>query len=313
MKIVQKYLVRDQGRKQQRGNQDAQNDSRLGRLGRGAGAGRGAAAPCPGTEAVQRVRASVRELRRRLARPGDRGRHRDRPVQRRAALDARPGTNNASGIDVEINHAVAEWLGIKDVKYEWIPWAEQIPSLLSKRTDVIGQNIHVNPDRVKVISFSGPAWWYGPVVLVEKGNPDGIKSYDDLKGKDVGAIAGSAAEAYLRRIGVNTVTFKSEVEELQSLSQGRVKYVVEDDVVFTVFDKRTPATTSRRSGASRRPTTSSSAAATAARASASARRTACCAPPTASLWGAAQQRHGQRDPEKVRPSDRNLVWFKLNP
>ena len=78
------------------------------------------------------------------------------------------------------------------------------------------------------------------MVLVEKGNPDGIKSYDDLKGKDVGALAGSAAEAYLRRIGANTTTFKSEVEELQSLNQGRVKYVVEDDVVFTVFDKANP-------------------------------------------------------------------------
>src|SRR5918993_2833314 len=111
-----------------------------------------------------------------------------------------PATNTASGIDVEINEAVADWLGIKDVRYEWIPWAEQVPSLLSKRTDVIAQNIHVNPERVKVISFSGPAWWYGPVVLVEKGNPDGIGSYNDLKGKDVGALAGSAAEAYLRRI-----------------------------------------------------------------------------------------------------------------
>ena len=142
-----------------------------------------------------------------------------------------PATNKASGIDVEINQAVADWLGIKDVRYEWPPWASQVPSLLSKRTDVIAQNIHVNPDRVKVISFSGPAWWYGPVVLVEKGNPDGIKSYDDLKGKDVGAISGSAAEAYLMRIGANVQTFKSEVEELQSLNQGRVKYVVEDDVI----------------------------------------------------------------------------------
>ena len=151
-----------------------------------------------------------------------------------------PATNKASGIDVEINEAVAEWLGIKDVRYEWIAWGEQIPSLLSKRTDVIGQNIHVNPERVKVISFSGPAWWYGPVVLVEKGNPDGIKSYDDLKGKEVGAVAGSAAEAYLTRIGATPVTFKSEVEELQSLNQSRVKYVVEDDVIYTVFNKETP-------------------------------------------------------------------------
>ncbi len=120
------------------------------------------------------------------------------------------------------------------------PGSLQIPSLLSKRTDVIAQNIHVNPDRVKVISFTGPAWWYGPIVLVQKGNPDGIKSYDDFKGQTVGAISGSAAENYLRRIGANTQPFKTEVEELQSLNQGRVKYVVEDDVIYSVFAKENP-------------------------------------------------------------------------
>ena len=151
-----------------------------------------------------------------------------------------PDTKEASGIDVEINNAVLDWLGVDKRTIEWMPWESQIPALLSKRTDVIAQNIHVNPDRVKVISFTGPAWWYGPVVLVQKGNPDGIASYDDLKGKTVGAISGSAAEAYLRRIGADTQPFKSPLEELQSLDQGRIDYVVEDDVIFTVFAGENP-------------------------------------------------------------------------
>jgi polar amino acid transport system substrate-binding protein len=151
-----------------------------------------------------------------------------------------PDTKKASGIDVEINNAVLDWLGVEKRTIEWMPWESQIPSLLSKRTDVIAQNIHVNPERVKVISFTGPAWWYGPVVLVQKGNPDDIKSYDDFKGKAVGAISGSAAENYLRRIGANTQPFKAPAEELQSLDQGRVKSVVEDDVIYTVFAKENP-------------------------------------------------------------------------
>lgn len=149
-------------------------------------------------------------------------------------------TKEAEGIDVEIHKAALAFLGIKNMKIEWMPWESQVPSLLSKRSDVVGSNIHYNPERIKIISFSGPAWWYGPVVLVQKGNPDGIKSYDDFKGKDVGAVSGSAAEAYLRRIGAKTVTFKSENEELQSLNQGRVKYVLEDDVVFLEFQREVP-------------------------------------------------------------------------
>jgi polar amino acid transport system substrate-binding protein len=155
-----------------------------------------------------------------------------------AMLDEK--TKDASGIDWEINKGVLDWLGVKTIKTEWMPWESQVPALLSKRTDVIAGNIHVNPERVKVISFSGPAYWYGPVVVVAKGNPLGIKSYDDLKGKKIGTISGSAADFYLRRIGVETTAFKSEIEELQSLNQGRLQAVLEDDLVYLEFAKANP-------------------------------------------------------------------------
>ena len=155
-----------------------------------------------------------------------------------AMLDEK--TKQASGIDWEINKGVLDWLGVKTIKTEWMPWASQVPALLSKRTDVIAGNIHVNPERVKVITFSGPAYWYGPVVLVAKGNPKGVKTYDDLKGKKVGSIAGSAADFYLRKVGVETTAFKTEIEELQSLNQGRLDAVLEDDLVYLEFAKSNP-------------------------------------------------------------------------
>jgi polar amino acid transport system substrate-binding protein len=145
-----------------------------------------------------------------------------------------------AGIDWEINKAVLDTLGIKKFDIVWMPWESVIPSLLSKRIDVIAADIHVNPERVKVISFSGPAWWYGPVVLVAKGNPLKIASYDNLKGKKVGAISGSAADLYLRRIGIETTPFKAEVDELQSLNQGRLDAVLEDDVVYLEFASKNP-------------------------------------------------------------------------
>ena len=145
-----------------------------------------------------------------------------------------------AGIDWEINKAVLDLLGIKKIDVVWMPWESVIPSLLSKRIDVIAADIHVNPERVKVISFSGPAWWYGPVVIVQKGNPLKIATYDNLKGKKVGVISGSAADLYLRRIGVETTPFKQEVDELQSLNQDRLEAVLEDDVVYLEFAKQNP-------------------------------------------------------------------------
>jgi ABC-type amino acid transport substrate-binding protein len=145
-----------------------------------------------------------------------------------------------NGIDWDINKAALDWMGVKTIKIEWMPWESQIPALLSKRTDVIAGNIHHTAERDKVISFSGPAYWYGPVIVVAKGNPLGVKTYDDLKGKAVGAISGSAAEFYLRKIGVTPTPFKAEIEELQSLNQGRLQAVLEDDLVYLEFVKSNP-------------------------------------------------------------------------
>ncbi|HEX3347496.1 MAG TPA: ABC transporter substrate-binding protein, partial [Acetobacteraceae bacterium] len=149
-------------------------------------------------------------------------------------------TKEPGGIDWDINKGALDWLGIKAVRTEWMPWESQVPALLSKRTDVIAGNIHVNPQRVKVISFTGPAYWYGPALLVAKGNPLGIKSYDELKGRKVGSISGSAADFYLRSVGVSTTAFKTETEELQSLNQGRLEAVLEDDLVYIEFAKANP-------------------------------------------------------------------------
>ncbi len=149
-------------------------------------------------------------------------------------------TKQPTGIDWDINKAALDWIGVKTVKIEWMPWESQIPALLSKRTDVIAGNIHHTAERDKVISFSGPAYWYGPVIVVAKGNPLGVKSYDDLKGKTVGAISGSAAEFYLRKINVTPTPFKAEIEELQSLNQGRLQAVLEDDLVYLEFNKTNP-------------------------------------------------------------------------
>lgn len=145
-----------------------------------------------------------------------------------------------TGIDWDINKAVLDVLGITKINVVWMPWESVIPSLLSRRIDVIGADIHVTPERMKVISFSGPAWWYGPVLIVQKGNPLNVSAYEQLKGKRVGAITGSAADLYLRRIGVEPTEFKQEVDELQSLNQGRLDAVLEDDVVYKQFAQENP-------------------------------------------------------------------------
>ncbi|HEX4767915.1 MAG TPA: transporter substrate-binding domain-containing protein [Lichenihabitans sp.] len=141
-----------------------------------------------------------------------------------------PGSNKASGLDVEIHEAALKWIGIDKIHYEVMPFGQLIPAMLAKRVDVIAANIHITPDRLKAVSFTGPAWWYGPAIVTQKGDPEKIASFDDLKGKKVGAIAGSAADEYLRKIGVDVTAFQTDAEEFSAISTARVSAIVEDDV-----------------------------------------------------------------------------------
>jgi polar amino acid transport system substrate-binding protein len=141
-----------------------------------------------------------------------------------------PNTNKADGLDVEINEAALRWLGVDKIKYEVAPFGQLIPMLTSNRIDVVASNIHQTPDRLKVVTFTGPAWWYGPALVTQKGNPTGIKSFDDLKGKKVGAIAGSAADEYLRTIGIEVTPFQEDAAEFAGISTGKVDVILEDDV-----------------------------------------------------------------------------------
>jgi polar amino acid transport system substrate-binding protein len=146
-----------------------------------------------------------------------------------------PATGKASGLDVEINEAALKWMGVSKIRYEVAPFGQLIPAMLSKRIDAVAANIHITPDRLKVISFTGPAWWYGPAIVTQKGNPEQLTSFEMLKGKRIGAIAGSAADEYLRKVGADVVAFQTDAEEFAAISTGRVPAIVEDDVKVLEF------------------------------------------------------------------------------
>ena len=154
------------------------------------------------------------------------------------------GCEKPAGIDVTINNAVLAWIGITNVTYKIMPWDSLIPALQAEQIDIIADNIHETPDRVKVIGFTGPAWWYGPALIVTSDNPDNIQSYDDLTrdGVTVGAVSGSAAAEYLNFIGAEVTTFKDNTAEFAAAEQGRVSVILEDDTKFAAYKQANSST-----------------------------------------------------------------------
>jgi len=148
-----------------------------------------------------------------------------------------------TGIDWDINIAVTKYLGIKIVKSVVLQWPEMVPSLLSKKIDVIGGNIHGNPGRYKNFAFTAPAWWYATVVVAAKGNPKGIKAWADLKkpGIKMGVIAGSQAAAWVKDAKIADVSqFTNAALEFAALAAGRVDVLVEDEPTSVVFIQENP-------------------------------------------------------------------------
>lgn len=151
-----------------------------------------------------------------------------------------PSTGKAIGIDVEINEAALAWMGVTKIEYVSGNFGTLIPSLLSKRIDVVVVSLHVNPDREKTIAFTGPAWWYGPAIVVPKGNPKNIQSYDDLKNVKVGVLLGSGSEGYAKGAGLDMISFQNYAEEFPALLQGRIDALVEDDLTLVAFMQANP-------------------------------------------------------------------------
>ena len=135
---------------------------------------------CP----ADRGRSEFQGVQGRFARPGHeerrhlRGSVRARPIPRSIRRPTRP-----RGSMLRSTRPRSTGSASKTIKYEVAPFGQLIPMMISKRIDVVASNIHQTPDRLKVVTFTTPAWWYGPAIVTQKGNPKGIKSFDDLKGK----------------------------------------------------------------------------------------------------------------------------------
>lgn len=137
-----------------------------------------------------------------------------------------------TGIDYEINMAVLKYIGVTKHTDVMLQWPQMIPALVSKRIDVIAGDIHENPDRLKTIAFTTPAWWYGTTLMVQKSNPKGIKTWADLQNSDVkvGAVTGSFVAEYLSKLSpkVNLTLTPDAASQFQSLVSGKVDVVVDD-------------------------------------------------------------------------------------
>lgn len=133
-----------------------------------------------------------------------------------------------TGASVDVARAVMKKLGVPEIRYQIVDYGAMIPGLQARRFDFIAAGLYINPKRCAAIIFSQPDVCGSEAFAVEKGNPLGIKTYEDIAkaGVTMAACGGCAEYDYAKKAGVpesKIVVSPDPQSGLKMLQSGRVK------------------------------------------------------------------------------------------
>lgn len=80
-----------------------------------------------------------------------------------------------------------------------------IPGLIAGRFDIIAAGLYINPKRCEQVAFTRPTARYGEAIMVLKGNPMKIHSYEDVRDNPkavMGAATGGMQAKYSEATGI---------------------------------------------------------------------------------------------------------------
>ena len=134
-----------------------------------------------------------------------------------------PKTNTLQGAMVDVIHAIAADAGF-NVNLQAIPFAALIPSLAANRIDIIAAAMLITAPRRDAVDFSDPVFAYPEGLVVNVSDKTVYRSLADLKGRIVGAQAGTVYVDFLKHAGefADVKLYPSLADVLREISQGRL-------------------------------------------------------------------------------------------
>lgn len=103
-----------------------------------------------------------------------------------AFIDAQ---GRVTGESPEVARAVWRRLGVERIEWVQADFASLIPQLRAGRIDQIACGLFIRPDRAKLVAFTAPSVCIEPALLVRKGNPLRLHSFQDLAGREGARLA----------------------------------------------------------------------------------------------------------------------------
>ncbi len=154
-----------------------------------------------------------------------------------------PATNQLEGFDVDMAHAIAEYIfgDASKVEFKEAVSKNRIPYLQDDTVDVVISTMTITEERTKQVDFADCYYVAGQRLLVPKSSA--IKSIKDLgAGQKVGTVTGSTSEANIRKAApqAEVLLYDTYSAAVAAMAAGQVDAVTTDDAILYGFAKAEP-------------------------------------------------------------------------
>ncbi|WP_294611024.1 ABC transporter substrate-binding protein [uncultured Gilliamella sp.] len=149
-----------------------------------------------------------------------------------APFDYIDANGEITGFNIELTKALCEKVNIK-CNFATTDFNALVPSLLSRKIDMISSSFSITEKREKQIAFSDPTFAVNSR-LVAKSNSNLLPTVESLKGKRVGVEQGTTQEYFVNEVwrpnGVIIVPYQNQLQVFSDLIAGRLDAVLQDEV-----------------------------------------------------------------------------------
>jgi polar amino acid transport system substrate-binding protein len=148
-----------------------------------------------------------------------------------APFGFRDKSGNLTGEAPELARAIFKAMGVDQLEPVLAKSFDAlIPGLAAQQYDIIAAGMFITPERCQQIAFTDPDYFGSNAFLVKKGNPSGIKTFEEVKstGIKLGVLAGAVEKGYATDSGVSAgkiSTFPDQNAAFQGILAGRVDAV----------------------------------------------------------------------------------------
>ncbi len=145
----------------------------------------------------------------------------------------------------EVAKAVFKAIGVDKVEATQVEFGQLIPALNAGQFDMVAAGMAILPERCENAAFSSVDYVTPTAFMVPKGNPQGVKNFEDVKAKGltVAVLSGTIEQAVAKATGIadgNIQPYDGQPELFQALQDNRAYCGALTDISLRELLKNNP-------------------------------------------------------------------------